>query len=226
MAEAYGKLTGRPGIVFVTRGPGATNASIGVHTGMQDSTPMILFIGQVGSDTVEREGFQEIDFRRMYAQMSKWVASIDRADRVPELVSRAFHTAVAGRPGPVVLALPEDMLTAVAQVADTNPYRRVAAHPGAEAMAQLRAMLARSSRPLAILGGNGWSRAACEDLKAFIVANGLPAGRYIIRITGSKRPSGSSTYSGQLSFVPEPGTLALLGLGLLGFGVARRRQTS
>ena len=175
MAEAYGKLTGRPGIVFVTRGPGATNASIGVHTGMQDSTPMILFIGQVGSDTVEREGFQEIDFRRMYAQMSKWVASIDRADRVPELVSRAFHTAVAGRPGPVVLALPEDMLTAVAQVADTNPYRRVAAHPGAEAMAQLRAMLARASRPLAILGGNGWSRQACEDLRAFIIANGLPA---------------------------------------------------
>ena len=175
MAEAYGKLTGRPGIVFVTRGPGAANASVGVHTGMQDSTPMILFIGQVDSGTVEREGFQEIDFRRMYGQMSKWVASIDRADRVPELVSRAFHTAVAGRPGPVVLALPEDMLTATAAVADTNPYRRVAAHPGAEAMGELRAMLSRAARPLVILGGNGWSQPACEDLKAFIHANGLPA---------------------------------------------------
>ena len=175
MAEAYGKLTGRPGIVFVTRGPGATNASIGVHTGMQDSTPMILFIGQVGSDTVEREGFQEIDFRRMYGQMSKWVASIDRADRVPELVSRAFHTAVAGRPGPVVLALPEDMLTETAAVADTHPYQRIAAHPGADAIARLRTMLARATRPLVILGGNGWSRAACEDMQAFIVANDLPA---------------------------------------------------
>lgn len=175
MAEAYGKLTGRPGIVFVTRGPGATNASIGVHTGMQDSTPMILFIGQVDSETVEREGFQEIDFRRMYGQMSKWVASIDRADRVPEFVSRAFHTAVAGRPGPVVLALPEDMLTTTAAVADTHCYQRVAAHPGAEAMAQLRALLAQSARPLAILGGNGWSWPASEDLKAFIVANNLPA---------------------------------------------------
>jgi acetolactate synthase-1/2/3 large subunit len=176
MAEAYGKLTGRPGICFVTRGPGATNASIGVHTGMQDSTPMILFIGQVGSDAVEREAFQEIDFRRMYGELSKWVASIDRADRVPEYVSRAFHTAVAGRPGPVVLALPEDMLTATANVADTNPYTRVAAHPGAADMQCLRAMLAEAQRPFVILGGNGWSREACEDMKAFISASDLPVG--------------------------------------------------
>ena len=107
MAEAYGKLTGKPGICFVTRGPGATNASIGVHTAFQDSTPMILFIGQVGSDVVEREAFQEMDYRRMYGQMAKWVAQIDRADRIPELVSHAFHIAVSGRPGPVVLALPK-----------------------------------------------------------------------------------------------------------------------
>lgn len=174
MAEAYGKLTGRPGICFVTRGPGATNASIGVHTGRQDSTPMILFIGQVGSDAVDREAFQEVDFRRMYGEFSKWVASIDRADRVPEYVSRAFHTAVAGRPGPVVLALPEDMLTAAANVADTMPYTRVAAHPGASDMHQLRAMLMASQRPLVIVGGNGWSSAACDDLKAFVGANNLP----------------------------------------------------
>ncbi|PWT76187.1 MAG: thiamine pyrophosphate-binding protein, partial [Proteobacteria bacterium] len=111
MAEAYGKLTGRPGICFVTRGPGATNASIGVHTAYQDSTPMILFIGQVGGDVVEREAFQEVDFRRMFGQMTKWVAQIDRAERIPEYLSHAFQLAVAGRPGPVVLALPEDMLT-------------------------------------------------------------------------------------------------------------------
>ena len=126
MAEAYGKLTGRPGICFVTRGPGATNASIGVHTAFQDSTPLILFIGQVDSEFTEREAFQEIDYRRMYGQMAKWVAQIDRADRVPEMVSHAFHLAVSGRPGPVVLALPEDMQTARATVADTRalPARR------------------------------------------------------------------------------------------------------
>src|SRR3954471_11083837 len=117
MAEAYGKLTGRPGICFVTRGPGATNASIGIHTAFQDSTPLILFIGQIDTEYTERESFQEIDYRRMYGQMAKWVAQIDRADRVSEMVSHAFHLAVSGRPGPVVLALPEDMQTATASVA-------------------------------------------------------------------------------------------------------------
>src|ERR1700744_5667614 len=112
MAGAYGKLTGKPGICFVTRGPGATNASIGVHTAFQDSDPMILFVGQVASDQVEREAFQEVDYRRMFGQMAKWVAQIDRADRIPEYVSHAFHMATSGRPGPVVLSLPEDMLTA------------------------------------------------------------------------------------------------------------------
>ena len=110
MADAYGKLTGKPGICFVTRGPGATNASAGVHIAFQDSSPMILFIGQVGREMRDREAFQEIDYRRMFGQMAKWVAEIDDAARVPEYVSRAFHTVVAGRPGPVVLALPEDML--------------------------------------------------------------------------------------------------------------------
>jgi len=176
MAEAYGKLTGRPGICFVTRGPGATNASIGLHTAMQDSTPMILFIGQVGSDAVEREAFQEVDFRRMFGTMAKWVASIDRADRVAEYVSRAFHTAVAGRPGPVVLALPEDMLTASAPAVRFDPYRRVAAHPGQADMAKLRALLAEAKRPFVVVGGNGWSREACADLEAFVAANDLPVG--------------------------------------------------
>src|ERR1041385_8119660 len=109
MADAYGKLTGKPGICFVTRGPGATNASLGIHTAHQDSTPVILFIGQVSNEVVEREAFQEIDYRRMFGQMAKWVAQIDRADRVPEYISHAFHTAVSGGPGPGGVALPDDM---------------------------------------------------------------------------------------------------------------------
>ena len=176
MAEAYGKLTGKPGICMVTRGPGATNAAVGVHTAFQDSTPMILFVGQVGTDFVEREAFQEVDFRRMYGQMAKWVASIDRAERVPEYLSHAYHCAMAGRKGPVVLALPEDMLTQSVVAADTDPYREVVAHPGAEDIASLRAMLARAQRPLVILGGSGWNANACADIGKFIEANGLPAG--------------------------------------------------
>ena len=175
MAEAYGKLTGRPGICFVTRGPGATNASIGVHTAYQDSTPMILFIGQVGGDVVEREAFQEMDYRRVFGQMSKWVAQIDRAERIPEYVSRAFHTAVSGRPGPVVLSLPEDMLVSPVVAADAMPYARVKAHPGMADMDRLREMLEQAAKPLVILGGGDWSADACADIRAFIEANNLPA---------------------------------------------------
>ncbi|MGH6629968.1 MAG: thiamine pyrophosphate-binding protein, partial [Burkholderiales bacterium] len=176
MAEAYGKLTGKPGVCIVTRGPGATNASIGVHTAFQDSTPLILFIGQVGGDVVEREAFQEMDYRRMFGPMAKWVAQIDRADRIPELVSHAFHTAVSGRPGPVVLALPEDMLSSQAAVADAKPYKTVKPHPGVADMEQLRDMLAQAHKPLVILGGGDWSAQACNDIRAFIESNNLPAG--------------------------------------------------
>ena len=122
---AYGKLTGKPGICFVTRGPGATNASVGVHTAFQDSTPMILFIGQVARDQVEREAFQEIDYRRMFGQMAKWVVEVDDAARLPELLSQAFHRATNGRPGPVVVALPEDMLTDLVDVADAGPAQSI-----------------------------------------------------------------------------------------------------
>ena len=174
MAEAYGKMTGRPGICFVTRGPGATNAAIGVHTAHQDSTPMILFIGQVGNEVVEREAFQEVDYRRMFGQMTKWVAQIDRADRVPEYLSHAFHTAVSGRPGPVVLALPEDMQIQTATVPDTARYQRVAAHAGEADMHKLREMLAKAKRPLVMLGGGGWTRPACEDILAFAKSYNLP----------------------------------------------------
>ena len=174
MAEAYGKLTGEPGLLFVTRGPGASNATIGLHTAFQDSTPLIMFIGQVGSDFMDREAFQEIDYRRVYGHMTKWVAQIERADRVPEYISRAYHTAVSGRPGPVVLALPEDMLTQTASVPDTDRYRRIAAHPGAGDMHELREMLQAAERPLVILGGSGWTEQACADLRAFVEANDLP----------------------------------------------------
>src|SRR5512135_2765933 len=123
MAEAFGKLTGRPGVAFVTRGPGASNAAIGVHTAAQDSSPMILFVGQVGAEFTDREAFQEIDYRRMYGSIAKWVAQIDRAERIPEYVARAWRTAMSGRPGPVVLALPEDMLAARVQTPDAPPIR-------------------------------------------------------------------------------------------------------
>jgi len=174
MADAYGKLTGRPGICFVTRGPGATNASIGIHTAFQDSTPLILFIGQVDNEVAEREAFQEIDYRRMFGQMAKWVAQIDRPERVPEMISHAFHLAVSGRPGPVVLALPEDMQVATATVPDTARYQRVAAHPGADDMNKLREMLAQAKRPFVMLGGGGWNAKACADMRAFIETNNLP----------------------------------------------------
>ena len=174
MAEAYGKLTGKPGICFVTRGPGATNASIGVHTAYQDSTPMILFIGQVGGDFMDREAFQEIDYRRMYGQMAKWVAQIDRAERVPEYIARAFQIATSGRPGPVVLALPEDMLVTQAAVADTRAHQPVQASPSSSQIEQLRTILAGAKKPLVLLGGGTWNAQACADLVTFAEANALP----------------------------------------------------
>jgi acetolactate synthase-1/2/3 large subunit len=174
MAEAYGKLTGKPGICFVTRGPGATNASIGVHTAYQDSTPMILFIGQVGNDFMDREAFQEIDYRRMYGQMAKWVAQIDRADRMPEYIARAFQVATSGRPGPVVLALPEDMLVSKAEVPDTRRYQPVQASPSAAQIEALRGMLAQAEKPIVLLGGGTWNQQACADLQKFAEANELP----------------------------------------------------
>ena len=137
MADAYGKMTGRPGICAVTRGPGATNASNGVHTAFQDSTPMILLIGQVGRSMVDREAFQEMDYRRMFGQMAKWVAQIDDASRIPEYMSRAWKTALSGRPGPVVLALPEDMLSDVVSVADLMPTPLAKPAPTPAAVSEL-----------------------------------------------------------------------------------------
>jgi acetolactate synthase-1/2/3 large subunit len=176
MADAYGKLTGRPGLCLVTRGPGATNASAGLHVAMQDSTPLILFIGQVARGTTEREAFQEIDYRRMFGQLAKWVAQIDDPARIPELVSRAFQVASSGRPGPVVLALPEDMLVEEAEVADALPYQRVEAHPGAPQMAALATALAGAQRPFLLLGGSQWDAEAVGQIEIFAAAHALPVG--------------------------------------------------
>ena len=176
MAEAQGKLTGEPGICFVTRGPGAANASAGLHIAFQDSTPMILFIGQIARGHVEREAFQEIDYRRMFGQQAKWVAQIDDAARIPEFLSRAFHTATAGRPGPVVLALPEDMLTDEVEIADAAPYRRIETHPGGPEMSRLTELLSGAERPFLLVGGGAWDVQASRDLRAFAEAQALPVG--------------------------------------------------
>lgn len=174
MAEAYGKLTGKPGICFVTRGPGATNASVGVHTAFQDSTPMILFIGQVARDQRDREAFQEVDFRTMFAPLAKWVVQIEDARRIPELLSQAFHRAMNGRPGPVVVALPEDMLIDVVRVADAGPACAIEPHAGTSDMQALRHLLSRSERPLVILGGGGWSKHAVANIRHFVERHDLP----------------------------------------------------
>ncbi len=176
MAEAYGKLTGRPGIAMVTRGPGATNGSHGVHIARQDSTPMILLIGQVARAMRGREAFQEIDYRQMFGGIAKWVSEIDDPARIPEIMSRAFHTATAGRPGPVVISLPEDMLTETAAVADAAPWQRIEPHPSPTDMARLRELLAGAKRPFVILGGGGWDEGACQDIRAFAERFDLPVG--------------------------------------------------
>jgi acetolactate synthase-1/2/3 large subunit len=174
MAEAYGKLTGRPGVAFVTRGPGASNAAIGIHTAMQDSTPLIVFVGQIGADVADRESFQEIDYRRMFGSVAKWAVQIDRVERVPEYVARAFRTALSGRPGPVVLALPEDMLAASAEVADAPRVDVVPVHPSPAQMAEVASLLRHARQPLVLVGGSGWSTEACASLARFAEASALP----------------------------------------------------
>src|SRR2546423_6437622 len=176
MAEACGKLTGEPGVLLVTRGAGATNGAIGVRTGFQGSTPMVVFIGQVGNEFAEREAFQEMDYRRMYGQMAKWVGQIDRVEPMPEYVSHAFHTAMAGRPGPVVLALPEDTLFAEAAVADVPRCHTVRPSASVREMAQVEHVLRAAKSPFVILGGGGWNRDACRTLQKWIEQVGIPAG--------------------------------------------------
>jgi acetolactate synthase-1/2/3 large subunit len=205
MADAYGKLTGRPGVAIVTRGPGATNASVGVHTAYQDSTPMVLFIGQVERAYMERGAFQELDFGRMYGQMAKWVAQIDDPGRIPEFVAHAFTLATSGRPGPVVLALPEDMLREPVAVADAAPYRAIQAHPGAADMARLREMLAAAQRPLMLLGGSTWTPQAFRDITAFAEANQLPSAATFRR--QDRFDNLHPCYAGDVGIGPNPNLL-------------------
>jgi acetolactate synthase-1/2/3 large subunit len=180
MAEAQGKLTGRPGICFVTRGPGATNASIAVHTAFQDSTPMVLFVGQVASGQRDREAFQEIDYRQMFGPgtlgLAKWVGEVHSADRLPEYVSRAFHTALQGRPGPVVLVLPEDMLITLTAAAVLPYVEPAIAWPAPGALRDLRSMLLEAQRPFVVAGGGGWTAQACAALQRFAESWNLPVG--------------------------------------------------
>ena len=175
MAAAWGKLTGQPGLCFVTRGPGATNAAIGIHTAMQDSVPMILFVGQVGTDMKGREAFQEIDYPAVFGAMAKWAVEIDDADRIPEILARAWATALTGRPGPVVIALPEDMLTSLTDAAPlTGPARIAEPAPEAGALDQALALLAAAQRPLILLGGCSWTGAGRAALQDFAEASDIP----------------------------------------------------
>lgn len=174
MADAYGKLTGRPGVCFVTRGPGATNASCGLHVAYQDSTPMILFIGQVARQDSDREAFQEIDYRRMFGQVAKWVAQIEDPSRVPEYVNRAYATATSGRPGPVVLVLPEDMLTEMTTVRDLPAWQQIQTHACSKDVERVAKALETAERPLVIIGGSGWSEEAREQLESFATNWNVP----------------------------------------------------
>ena len=174
MAEAHGKLTGRPGICLVTRGPGASQASAGLHTAFQDSTPLILFIGQVQREALGREAFQEVDYRHFFSEMSKWVCEIHDAARIPELLSQAFHVATTGRPGPVVIALPQDMLTDVCEVADARPYQIPEPAPTPEVVNRIGDLLRNAKKPLVVVGGSRWSEAARACTEAFAAQWNLP----------------------------------------------------
>jgi acetolactate synthase-1/2/3 large subunit len=175
MAAAFGKLTGEPGICFVTRGPGATNASIGVHTAMQDSVPMLLFVGQVGTDMKGREAFQELDYRAVFGTMAKWAVEIDDVDRIPEILSRAWTVAVTGRPGPVVIALPEDMLTTSTSAAPlAGPIDVLEPAPAKQAMSRLKDLLSQARRPVILYGGCNWSAEGAAKLQGFAETSDIP----------------------------------------------------
>ncbi len=202
MAEADGKMTHRPGICFVTRGPGATNASIGVHVAMQDSTPMILFVGDVARDARDREGFQEVDFPAFFAPLAKWAARIEDAARIPEYVARAYATAMNGRPGPVVLALPEDMLESEAATCDRPRVTRAAQACDPVAVDAVHQVLAQAEAPVAIVGGAGWNAAAGSAFADYATRTGLPV------IAAFRRQDAIANdcpaYAGNLGYGPNP----------------------
>jgi acetolactate synthase-1/2/3 large subunit len=206
MAEAVGKASGRPGISFVTRGPGATNAAAGLHIARQDSTPLILFVGQVGRDMREREAFQELDYRAVFGSIAKWATEIDDPVRIPELVSRAFYAATSGRPGPVVMALPEDMLLERVAVPDAPAFEPVETWPGATDMSRLQKLLWAAERPVVLLGGSRWSQTACAGVARF-------AERFVIPVATTFRRAHlfdpeHPCYAGDLGIGPNPKLLA------------------
>jgi acetolactate synthase-1/2/3 large subunit len=206
MAEAVGKTTGRPGICFVTRGPGATNASAGIHIASQDSTPMIVFVGQVGRHMREREAFQELDYRAVFGTMTKWATEIDDPARIPEFVSRAFHTACNGRPGPVVIALPEDMLTERITIPDAAAFEPVEIWPGLTDMSRLQKLLWAAKRPVVLAGGSRWSVAACATLARFAERFELPVATTFRR--GHLYDALHRCYAGDMGIGPNPKLLA------------------
>jgi acetolactate synthase-1/2/3 large subunit len=202
MACADGTMLGRPGVAFVTRGPGATNASIGVHVAMQDSQPMILFIGDVARGDRDREGFQEVDFTAMFAPLSKWASRIDDAARIPEYVARAYAVAMSGRPGPVVLALPEDMLRDVVEAVDRPRIVPVVQPACSGAMGTLMALLKDACAPIAIVGGAGWDAGAAHYFAEFATAVGLPVATAFRRQDAIANDC--PVYAGNLGYGPNP----------------------
>jgi acetolactate synthase-1/2/3 large subunit len=206
MAEAVGKATGRPGICFVTRGPGATNASPGIHIARQDSTPMIVFVGQVAREMREREAFQELDYRAVFGSIAKWVTEIDDPARIPELVSRAFYTATSGRPGPVVIALPEDMLIERAIVPDAPAFEPVETWPGLTDMSRLQKLLWAAKKPVVLVGGSRWSDSACAAVQRFAERFDLPVINTFRR--GHLFDQTHPNYAGDLGVGPNPKIVA------------------
>ncbi|WP_457092682.1 thiamine pyrophosphate-binding protein [Microvirga sp. P5_D2] len=206
MAEAHGKLTGRPGICFVTRGPGATNASPGIHIAKQDSTPMILFVGQIERSMREREAFQELDYRAAFGPLAKWATEVDDPARFPEIISRAFHVATSGRPGPVVIALPEDVLTEMADVADAPRYQVIETHPSLGQMAELQKLLHGAERPVVLLGGSRWSETAVQRFVRFAERFELPVACRFRR--QMLFPADHPSYIGDLGLGVNPKLLA------------------
>ena len=206
MAEAVGKATGRPGVCFVTRGPGATNATPGIHIARQDSTPLIMFVGQIERGSREREAFQELDYRAVFGSMTKWTTEIDQADRVPELVSRAFFTATSGRPGPVVVALPKDMLGERVSGPDAPAFAPVETSPGAEDMQALEALIANAERPIFVLGGARWTPEACAAVTRFAERFDMPVATSYRRapLFDALHPN----YAGDLGLSPNPKLVA------------------
>jgi acetolactate synthase-1/2/3 large subunit len=199
MADAVGRLTGRPGVYFTTRGPGATNGAHPIHVAMQDSIPLIMFVGQIDRSMREREAFQEVDYRAAFGPLAKWATEIDDAARIPEVVSRAFHVAMNGRPGPVVIALPEDMLTDVVEVADAPYVEAMEVHPGAAQMEALQARLMAARAPMAIIGGTRWTPEATKNFADFAEKHRLPV---------------ATTFRRQMLFAPDhPSFVGDLGLG-------------